>query len=416
MDAGLTPSNLCLDVATKKCDFEVRCKTEDNDDQGRNNDQIAASEKARCIASEASDQGCILGTAGWKLGRATLNEPAYRACIDTMYPAGDGGVGSCDRDLNVGLTSCSASKYITPLTVVGGLCTHDGECISGYCTVAAAAACGQCMAYKAIGTSCDRDAMCNKATSFCPGGDGNGSTCRAYIANGQPCTRLEAQQEECGPGNVCQAAGPFVFGGTCAVGKLEGNSCVVGGMQCLRSGHGITELVCAPVAGIPECVKVVNTVAGRQCANGDFANLYGWPYCMESEFCSSGLCFPRKALGATCANTDQCVFGTRCLNAGAGLACTAFRDLNETCGTGATAANNCKNLLRCPGGTCVPELASLTETCGGGVTCAEGFCDSTNHCSALGGVDAGCTANAQCQSYSCSTTGPTRGCVKGCWQ
>src|SRR5207237_3379790 len=99
----VTPGNVCNDVAKRKCDFEIRCKSDVADQQGRpTTDAIAASERAACEAQATNDPNCTVGAAGWDAGRAVLDAAKYGACIDAAYPAG-----TCVRDLNAVLTACA---------------------------------------------------------------------------------------------------------------------------------------------------------------------------------------------------------------------------------------------------------------------------------------------------------------------
>ncbi|MFZ5468679.1 MAG: hypothetical protein ACOZIN_04500, partial [Myxococcota bacterium] len=413
-DAGVTPSSVCLDLAKRRCDYWIRCRTEGDDpqgnpnNQGRINDSVAASERAKCEAREAADPGCVIGAEGWRQGRAMLDAAAYDACIAAAHPSA-----TCVRDLNQAFTLCEGAPFVIPNTAVGGACADDSECIDGFCS-GGALACGVCTAYQANGQPCRRDAMCNPASSFCPGPDGQNGTCTAYTAPGANCSRFS--NEECGPGRVCAAQTPLGQG-TCEVGRTEGQGCTLNAGQCLR-GRGNPQLVCANVAGNGTCVKVFNSQPGRQCDTGE-AFTGGAPFCLETEFCSANLCFPRRALGAdggTCSTlADQCVFGARCVGTGGpgftGL-CTAYADVGEAC------ANNgaCKNLLTCVGNTCQPALRLAGEPCSNNAQCAGGFCSTDGGCSPLLADGESCANGNQCQSDVCALDGGSAStCQDACW-
>jgi hypothetical protein len=405
---SVTPSNVCLDAAQRKCDFWMRCRTDQADNQNRNNDQLAASELAKCIAREANDPTCIVAAAGWAKGRAGFDQTKYNDCLTTAWPAA-----TCTRDVVAVGVKCANAPYLTAATNAGGACTNDNECINGWCNAQGGASiCGTCQPYNnADGgvAACNRDRQCDPAKSYCPGGDGNTSAggCASYLALDAGCNVLSQQQEECGPNHVC--ASPALFNpGRCIVGKLEGAACTKNLFECNRSGRGNAELACATTAGGDVCVKTQNTTAGQACGTGEL----NAPFCLETEYCAANLCTARRASGQPCTSTDQCVFGTRCANGPGGLQCRPYLDTGANC----TANGDCKNLLSCRGNgatTCQPQLALDGGACGGaiGVACAGGtFCAADGGCADLQPSGATCTNANQCQSYSCNTT-----CQTACW-
>ncbi len=416
VDAGVNPTNVCLDVAKKKCDFYIRCRTDQVDSQGRNNDQVAAGERSKCEALYANERGCNVGAAGWANGRANLNAVKYAACIDALYPAA-----SCTRDLNDAQNKCGNNAFFTPATVAGGTCTSDGECINGWCQISTGSICGTCQAWlNADGgmTSCVRDAQCDPTRSFCFGGDTSpqNQPCRAYTAVDAGCTFFSVNQEECGPGNVCAATSPgFNNNPKCLPAKLENATCIKGRAECFRAGRSRVDLTCATDSqGFETCQKQFNTTAGGRCLTGEtFGG--GTPpsgtFCLETEFCSSGICANRRPAGQVCNSVDQCQAGLRC----SGGTCTAFLDVDAGC----TSSDACKNQLNCNTGTstCQPGLAVVGGACSGGnngIACAEGFCGqaAVTVCTALLADGQVCNNFAQCQSYSC-VAGT---CAKACWK
>lgn len=402
MDAGIAPSNICADVAKKKCDFAIRCKTDDTDDQNRTNDQVASAERAACEALE-TEAGCLIGAAGWDLGRANVDVTAYFACIDAQYPAN-----TCARDLNDVLANCTNLPFINGATANGGLCTNDSECSSGFCSVPAADACGTCQAYLPNGQQCQRDAQCNPASSYCDEtGFGSSNTCEAYTALSMTCTRDDA----CGPGNVCASTGGFQR--TCQVAVALGGACTGNRFQCARTaGSPLPETICSSENAAGTCIPV-QTTAGGTCGNGErIAPLFGprGPFCLETEYCSSGLCTPRRTTGQPCTDTEQCAMGLYCDNQGqtATDQCQPYKDVNQACSSSA----QCKNLLTCALAICQPGFGLVGEACNAMVPCAEGYCDATtNMCTALEADGATCTGDAQCESYDCANGM----CADACW-
>lgn len=425
-DAGVTPTTLCQDVAKKKCDYFVRCRTDDADDQNRANDKVAASEQATCEAQQ-DNLGCQVLAKGWELGRSTFDETKYFECIDATYPAN-----TCARDLNTVIEKCTNFPFLQAGTMPGGTCTADVDCIGGYCakmgTNPPATACGTCQAYVANNQSCQRDAQCNPATSYCDnfGAFGGGTnTCQPYKAAMATCDN----DEECGAGNVCAATG-VGFTRACRAGVALGGACTGGRFECARTvdvnaqlsnGTDLPELICSTNSGAGTCIKL-QTTAGGVCGNAErIIPIIGpqGPFCPETEFCAAGLCTPRRMAGQPCTNTDQCAFGTFC--EGGSQTCVAYKDVGGTCSN--TNGSQCMNLLGCQGATCQPGFSNLGEPCNGTQPCAQGYCDGASMtCTALKADGAACggantsqaQANAQCESNVCSQANGGM-CVDACW-
>lgn len=416
MDAGVTPSTVCSDIAKKRCDFYIRCKTDTADNQGRNNDQISPAERANCEAQFSNDRACLVGAAGWANGRAVLDAQKYADCATASYPSN-----TCVRDLNDVAKKCLNAPFVTAATAIGGLCTSDNECINGWCQIAAGTLCGTCQNWlNADGgtTNCIKDSQCDPSRTFCVGPDGTASNapCRAYTAIDAGCNFASTNQEECGAGNVCQ--GTFV-NSRCAPGKAENAACTKGRLECLRSGRGQVELICATdIGGFDTCQKRFNTTALGRCNSGESAGGVATnlgTFCIETEFCAAGLCAPRRAANGPCNGVDQCMEGLQCVQ----NICTPFQDLDGGCGNNSSV---CKNLLNCnqTTNTCQPGTSMLDGGCSGGggpgaIACAEGFCTggSTSVCAALIADGLPCmNSNAQCQSYSCVNNV----CAAACWK
>jgi len=426
VDAGIP--NICATLAARKCDYGIRCKTDTNDalNQNRGNDGVATGQRADCIAQQLNTPECLVGSANVSLGRATLDQAALTACIDAAYPTGT----SCVRDLNEVAARCGAAKYIAPASAAGALCTSDTECVNGFCNIPMGAVCGTCSTYLndgGAGPNCLRDSQCDPSRSYCLGADNNAQNqpCQPYTAMGALCSTSITQftqQEECGPGDVCAGTGTLAQF-RCAVGKAEGQACTKGRFECFRTGRGRVDLVCATmtnpdggVTGVDVCVKQYNTAAAGLCNNGETIVGQGFgPYCLETEFCSGGLCTPRRAQAQPCTSTDMCMPGLRC----SGNVCQAFRDDGQSC----NASGDCRNLLACMnaagGNVCGPVLAPLLAPCGNisgqQVRCAEGYCETmgpnNGTCQPLKPDGATCAGAAQCASFTC-TAGM---CGVACW-
>lgn len=416
VDAGptVTGETLCADLAQRECDYYVRCHSEAapassfDFTEGRANDQVAASERARCVARIASDKRCTVLTESLKAHRLSFDADKYLACVGAIYPAD-----SCQRDANLALRlRCLDLPFFAASTAAGSLCTADRECAGSFCTALNVDTCGTCQSYLDGGTPCARDPQCDPAFHYCSASDGGG-TCTPYKALNASCNLGDFEQEECGPGRVCAITSPFPLAITCIVGLDEGQRCARGNFECKRSPRSIPELLCAPVttssgSTVNQCVKII-APSGGSCGNGEtIPGAPRGPFCPDTEWCNASRCEPRKAAHQPCSADDQCAGGTRCLPSGSTSTCLPYLDTGASCG----ASTDCKNLLGCDGSTCSPELSLNGEPCGAR-TCAEGYCETSGAapaCAPYKATGASCSAQGECRSDVCSTT-----CRPACW-
>ncbi len=414
----MTPSSICLDIAKKRCDFYIRCKTDSADNQGRGNDQVAAGERAKCEALFGNDRTCIVAAAGWAGGRATVDVQKQADCTNAAYPAN-----TCVRDLNDVQKKCTGAKYVMPALGFGASCTSDNECINGWCQLGAGSLCGTCQRWlnaDAGMANCTRDSQCDPSRSFCIGPDNTPSNapCRAYTAIDAGCNFVSTNQEECGPGNVCAATGAgFNNNPKCLPGKPENATCTKGRLECARTGRGQFDLICATdLTGFDTCQKQYNVAPLGRCNAGENpgfgANL--GTFCLETEFCAAGICAPRRIANGPCNSTDQCAEGLQCVQ----NICVPFQDVDGGCGNNSTV---CKNLLSCSGATntCQPGTSLIGGACTTGgntnIPCAQGFCSGGGNsvCTALIADGQPCmNSNAQCQSFACVNNV----CAAACWK
>jgi len=402
-DAAVLPSTVCADVAARKCDFEIRCLTDEAERDGRANNQIAATQRSACEARQAAEIGCVITARGWELERAILDLDAYNRCFNASYPSD-----TCARDLVTALQECSFLKFVTPNTANGSLCTNDLDCSAGYCSVPGGNACGTCTTWKTDGTACTADTQCDRSASWCDNTRlGASNTCRAYAALDATCD----DDEHCGPDNVCAYTGNLLER-RCKVGKALGAMCTGGRYECARTaGLVVPDSICSTENGMGTCVSTVTTV-GAICGGGERLFFLGpqGPACRETEFCSAALCVPRRTDGQPCTNTDQCAPGHWCDNNGAGATntCLRYRDVGEACSGNAV----CRNYLNCLGATCQPAAAELMEPCNAMVPCVEGYCDTPSGLCQPRKADAvACSADGQCESLDCNNNV----CADACW-
>jgi len=426
-DSGTPVDQLCPRFARAECDFAIRCGAGFASalgpfavlQQGRPNDVVAASERARCEAYVQSEPACLRLVASLKAGRSTYSAGRFDTCLQDLFPA------DCARDLNRASEDCLDFGFAVPATPPGALCESDLECLDGYCEGAgrdAGAICGTCAPWK-DGGACPRGVECDPAGYYCaPPGDAGQCLPRKSLAD--PCDLL--LPGECGPGLVCAFSGtPGLSLPRCTTARLEGEGCTVSKLECQRTQLP-PELVCARLpgdAGLPAaCVRTFSPPGGP-CNVGDdltAAGLPPTPVCPETEYCDTALdrCVPRKPDGTACASDAECAAGTRCLSSTG--TCTAYADTDAGCGVD----SDCRNLLTCrgTGGRCStqwllpgePSCSTSRPTASATRPCAEGYCDRSGTlptCRPLLPDGAACDGPEQCLSQGCDVT-----CQAACWQ
>jgi hypothetical protein len=351
VDAGA--ADVCDEIARRECDFFIRCVASGSVFGGtttnRVNAQVPASQRAVCESSRK--ERCQQLQAGAARGRLSINALALRQCLDAAFP-----VASCTREQNVALTACDDSSFVTPLGANGALCTSNNECAQGYCQRAPQQDCGSCRPYANDGGAfsfCGNDNPCAPGT-YC-----RNAMCAPYAGVDAGCGGFNP---ECAPGFTCAGSG---LNRVCQRQKAEGESCVKGREECLRTTDAV-QLVCATLAGgIDRCVKRYNVLPRGICNSGETIDGVTGPNCLDTEYCNAGLCELKRTQGQPCGDMDDtCEFGTRCSQ----NMCTAYRDVGQSC----TNSGQCKALLSCAGGgiiggmgTCQPSLAPVGGACQG---------------------------------------------------
>ncbi|MBL8921866.1 MAG: hypothetical protein JNJ54_23615, partial [Myxococcaceae bacterium] len=350
----------CAEVASRECDFYIRCAATGNllggTVTGRQNNIASAAQRANCEAIRRDE--CRIEQAGAERMRRAINLTALRSCLDAIYPAN-----SCVRDRNVALSACDETAFTTPLAPPGSICTSDVECAAGFCNNIGGGGCGQCARYvnpDGGSVPCNGPEECAPGT-FCRQGPGT-DVCLPLGGADAGCTSTA----QCLTGYVCPNTGTVTR--NCTLGKLEGEVCVKGRSECFRSTPTDFELICATQPGVMDggadrCVKRFNTMPGGFCNTAETGNnVPNGPNCLDTEYCNNGLCEPRRAPGQPCGtNPEVCQWGSRCT----GGICTAYGDVGAMCAN----SDQCRALLYCAGatmttmGTCQPFLATLGQMC-----------------------------------------------------
>lgn len=241
VDAGISIplSDFCAQYAAAACRVRTACGT------------YASATSAKCLAEEGRSLSlfCARAMSGTLVydGRAaadclleTMQPP--RVCYPE-FPA-------CGRLSRSGLATTSTPYVFT---------SRANGCASATCSAT---------------TSCDEDCT--------------GPTCRAYVANGQPCSEQTRPFLRCDPSQAqCQPAGD---GGTvCQPFTATGQVCT--GSDCAPTDWCRFD----SMANESRCTTRLD--AGVACTPGDA--------CKESFCTSSGVCGPLPA-GATCRSQSEC--------------------------------------------------------------------------------------------------------------
>ncbi|MDP3233356.1 MAG: Dickkopf N-terminal cysteine-rich domain-containing protein, partial [Myxococcales bacterium] len=406
--------DFCAEVAQRECDFYIRCVAAGSlfgdTVTNRPNNVAPATQRSLCEATRRDE--CRIQQAGAERGRRAVNLTALRTCLDAQFPSA-----SCVRDRNAELSVCDISAFTTPLAAPGSICTSSDECAGGYCNIGGGGAtCGQCVRFV---NPDGGTATCNTAAACAPG-----TFCRQAIGPDQ-CTPLRGadagcgSSAECAPGYVCPFTG--ATGRVCTLGKLEGDTCVKGRIECFRTNTTDFELLCATQPGVTDggadrCVRRFNTTAGGFCNTSETGTgIPAGPSCLDTEYCNNGLCEPRRAATQPCGtNNEVCQAGSRCFQ---GI-CTAYGDVGATC----TGSEQCRALLYCAGatmgsmGTCQPFLAVT-----GGMCSTTGFpnCTNASYCPGQGMQTCvaqkpngqACMTSVECLNGSCNGA-----CGNACWR
>lgn len=180
----------------------------------------------------------------------------------------------------------------------GKACRHDTDCASGFCA-RGGNDCGTCAVPPAEGAACIQ------------GGCGPDLTC----AGGQVCRARKQAGEACTSGeDACIGALECVKGVCTAPGDVEGAACDPEGVEAPKQCNLFKALYCG--AESKRCLSVTPAKAGEVCgfADGQIIGCTLSNYCKVPEGQLRGECAARLEAGAACAgDQDQCKQGLRCV-------------------------------------------------------------------------------------------------------
>jgi len=291
--------------------------------------------------------------------------------------------------------------------------------VAGTCDGLTETTCGSCLPFGALGAACGVDGGVTCAPdAYCAS-----NACAAKLMDGAPCaTRRACSSGVCNYDNYLlevpdagRTCGTHPAGVACAdLGDCDDGLWCAGYAYDVDSYDTLRDGVCTqrPAAGT---VAVDGTCGGDEdCASG--------LWCEIPDGYSDGRCAPRGGNGAPCSQflayfsggyARECLPGYTCGEGG----CAKMGEAGEACAD----SSGCKYTLDCPqpldGGTppanapaygvCSVPVAAGGSCYGEEVQCAQGaFCDpATITCVALLANDAACTANGQCASGRCGSSG-----------
>ena len=274
------------------------------------------------------------------------------------------------------------------------LCATGTTCRSGVCTA------GRCGLGCATDAECGNGRYCEDTTHVCIVAEPNGSKVGPVGAKNTNCT-IGRAAAEC-TSAVCNADG--------RCGNPDGVACATG-VTCRSGGCTPTTKVCTSV-----CTPG-GAVGDQQCApaffcSGAAANVMGVCMadaadgtkpngldCNRSGQCASNVC----GVGGACGTPPGCATDADCTsqNFCSGGMCAPKRANSDAC----TAGNQCVSALCHPDGKCG---APVGDSCGSAVLCRSMLCDATRlKCAA-------CNDDSQCGGAGrvCSAVSGT--CIDGC--
>ena len=220
-------------------------------------------------------------------------------------------------DRNDDTAACEATFEGT--VAAGGQCAMNEECVSQNCDVPSCpdACCqGTCVGdaptpRPKVGEACGGTASYNCVDSYC---DSIASVCKAYVADGQPCTSSsECDNGLCGADQLCTSLpGP---GDACDLTTGESQCGEIGYTCSATSGTcvavGLTGDACTTerdCSGIYTCGASGTCELGPQL--GDACNVQGPPGdCIDRSFCepTTMVCTAPKPAGAACQSSSECI-------------------------------------------------------------------------------------------------------------
>lgn len=279
-----------------------------------------------------SDIGLSSQIAGVNAGNIAYDGAAARQCLNAMQTA------SCDA-FGEGSPDPACDEVWTGLLADGSDCSMDEECVGGWCDTSAGCP-GQCDVVAELDEDCSSrpcasGLACDYSTDLCivePGPIAQGQACTStersceygtwcdYEGTGNCMAALGAGQT-CYQDDMCQAGLYCGEDGMCAEITVVGAGEACGGYQeapfcsladglgCVMESTGGQQsfTTCEPLRQLNEdCLEYdTQTQSGAMYMCDMLSGLY----CDIDEQNMTGVCAAKKAGGAVCADSDECLSG-----------------------------------------------------------------------------------------------------------
>jgi hypothetical protein len=260
----------------------------------KNGIAIQYGDAGACLARQ--EPGCTASLAANASGRTTSG---YEACAAVLPSE------SCTDYLNN--NNPTACKAPAGTLAVGTVCGFSAQCVTAFCAIPPASACGTCQPPPAAGATCADLDTCGPNLVCVKG------TCVAYGASGAACNTTQL----CGTGLTCVTAAMQTSGTCQASGESVGTACDPT-RQTGPGCDGAQGLYCD--GATKQCAAIAYATAGQPCGfvGGVFNECTGAAGCFAAAGPDGGTtstCIAAAAEGQTC-NTltgPPCARPARCL-------------------------------------------------------------------------------------------------------
>lgn len=300
--------------------------------------------QAECARRDACSNRFLIGRTYGDL--ATCEQRVRDACVTSLSARATGQTAANVMACATAYPAIACADYFNGTNLptacqpqpgslaAGAACRYASQCQSGYCAVPTGTACGVCAPRPVAGAPCNgpgaplgcggQGLTCAGETATTPG------TCVAFGAMGATCDATHP----CGSGLSCTPVGLAAPSRTCQpAGATVGAACGGASAPGCDNERG---LACNTMSRT--CQNIALVAGGAACglgADGGFSSCANSGDCMGYTLASPrGTCRSAAAEGAACdrANGPYCRTPASCVTTGAGTAGTCALPSSATCG------------------------------------------------------------------------------------